>query len=133
MQKLFPAIVAAIVMLAAQDNALGADATSATSFYMKYRAAWNDAKSMDPVFPYLVKQVRNEYEATPQAQRQPMFDAMKTSGALRDVKVVREIRKSDGFALDLTATTRDNKPAKGVAEIVIEEGAMKIKSEHWTS
>lgn len=133
MQRFFLAIVAAIAMLAAQGNASGADATSATSFYMQYRTAWNEAKSMDTVFPYLVKQVRTEYDATPQPQRQPMFDAMKTAGALRDVKVVRETKKGDAFALDLTATTRDNKPAKGVAEIVIEDGAMKVKSEHWTS
>ena len=133
MRNTFVALLAACMFLVANSHALATDTDKATDFYLRYRAAWDNAKSMDEMFPYLVKQVRTEYEAAPKPQRQPMFDAMHTAGALTGVKVVKESRRGDVYVLDLTAIDRDKKRAKGVAEIVTEDGAMKVKSEHWSS
>jgi hypothetical protein len=134
MRNILACLVAAFVALAAPLASVAATAKNATEFYLQYRAAWDHAASMEDVLPYLVKQVRTEYEATPQPQRQPMFDSMKTLGALTGVKVVKESKRGDDvYVLELTAVNRANKPAKGIAEIVLEGGAMKVKSEHWTS
>jgi hypothetical protein len=52
---------------------------------------------------------------------------------MTDVKVVSETRDGNGYRLEMTATSPDKQPMKGTAEIVIEDGAMKLKKETWTS
>ena len=108
-------------------------ATSATQFYMDYRAAWSKATSIDALLPYLSKDGRADIEATPKDKRQMMFDMMKMMGNMTNVKVVKETKQGDGYLLDLTATSPDKKPMAGTAEIVMEGGAMKLKKETWKS
>jgi hypothetical protein len=121
------------MMLLASPVAAQKTAQTATQFYTEYRDVWQKAKSIDPVLPFFAKQSRAEIEATATDKRQVMFEMMKMMGNMTDVKVVKETKQADGYALDLTAIGADKKPMKGTAEIIIEDGAMKLKKETWTS
>lgn len=133
MRIVLPSVLAALMLLAFPVSAQKARQT-ATQFYMEYRAAFIKAQSMDTLLPYLSKDGKSQYEATPKPQRQPMFQMMKELGsAMTNVKVVKETKKGDGYMLDLTALNSEKRPAKGIVEIIMEYGAMKLKSESWNS
>jgi hypothetical protein len=128
---LLASLVAALMLLALPVAAQKAPQT-ATQFYMEYHDAWVKAKSMDTLLPYMDKVSRGQYDSTPKDQRQPMFQMMKAMGGqMSNVKVAKETKKGDGYVLDLTAMGPDKKPATGSAEIIMEGGAMKLKSESW--
>lgn len=129
MRTLLASICAALMLFAVPATA----AQTATQFYMEYNDAWNKAKSIDALLPYLAKDSRAEIEATPKDKRAMMFDMMKQMGAKSNVKVVKETKTGDGYTLDITAVTVDKKqPIKGVVTIVMEGGAMKVRKETWT-
>ena len=132
MKVLLAGAIAALMLLAFPASAQKAGQT-ATQFYTEYRAAWEKAKTMDPLLPYMSKESRAQYEATPNAQRQPMFDMMKSFGALSNVKVVKETKTPAGYTLEMTGVNPEKKPARGTAEIIVEDGAMKLKKESWNS
>jgi hypothetical protein len=69
----------------------------------------------------------------PQEERNAMFDVMKQTGTIRNLRVVRETKTADGFVLDVTGIGPDNKAARGVVEIVWEGPVMKLKKEAWKS
>jgi hypothetical protein len=132
MRILTAGVVVAMMLFAFPVAAQKAPQT-ATQFYTEYRDVWQKAKSIDPILPFFAKDSRAEIEATPQDKRQVMFEMMKMMGNMTDVKVVKETKQADGYALDLTAIGADKKPMKGTAQIIIEGGAMKLKKETWTS
>ncbi len=131
MRTIFVGVIAALLLAAVPAAAQKAPQT-ATQFYMEYHDAWVKAKSMDTLLPYMDKTSRGQYDATPKEQRAPMFEMMKgMGGQLSNVKVAKETKKGDGYTLDLTATGLDKKAATGSAEVIMEGGAMKLKSESW--
>jgi hypothetical protein len=132
MRTLVVVMVSALMLFALPVAAQKA-AQTPTQFYTEYRDVWLKAKSIDPILPYLAKDSRAEIEATPKDKRQEMFGMMKLMGNMTNVKVVKETRQDDGYMLVLTATGPDKKPMKGSAEIIMEDGAMKLKKETWTS
>src|SRR5437879_6943377 len=125
------ALVVTALMLAALPAAAQKPGQTASQFYLDYRAAWIAAKTMDPVLPYIAKESRTQVESTPSDKKQAMFEMMKTMGALTDLKIVKETKTADGYVLDMTAVGPDKRPLTGTAEIVIEDGAMKLKKEGW--
>jgi hypothetical protein len=106
---------------------------TATQFYMAYRAAFDKAKSIDELFPYLSSKNREEAEATPAADRAKMFEVIKMMGALTDVRVIKEARTADGATLTVEALDSEKKKATGTVEIVKEGGAWKVGKESWKS
>lgn len=130
MRTMFVSVIAALLLAALPVAAQKAQ--TATQFYMEYHDAWVKAKSMDTLLPYMDKQSRSQYEATPKDQRGPMFQMMKEMGGqITNVKVAKETKKGDGYMLDLTAMGPGKKAATGSAEVIMEGGAMKLKSESW--
>lgn len=125
------ALLAAALVVFAVPAAAQKPAQTASQFYMEYRTVWGSAKTMDPILPYIAKESRAQYDATPNEKKQPMFELMKTMGALTDLKIVKETRTADGYVLDMTALGPDKRPLKGTAEVVIEDGRMKLKKEGW--
>ena len=131
MRTIFISVIAGL-LLAALPVAAQKAPQNATQFYMEYHDAWVKAKSMDTLLPYMDKTSRGQYDATPKEQRGPMFQMMKgMGGQLTNVKVAKETKKGDGYMLDLTAMGPDKKAATGSAEVIMEGGAMKLKSESW--
>ena len=86
---------------------------------------------MDTILPFMDKESRGKYEATPKDQRQPMFEMLKAMSPT-NVKVVKETKTGAGYTLDLAGVDADKKTVTGTAEIVMEGGAMKLKGENWT-
>jgi len=132
MRTLLAAMISAF-MLFAPPTAAQKAAQTPTQFYMQYRDAWQKAKSIDELMPYLGQESRAEIDATPKEKRAMMFQMMKMMGNMTNVKVVKETRQGDGYLLDMTAMGPDKAPMKGTAEIVMEGGAMKLKKESWSS
>ena len=131
MRNLLACLAAASMLLALAASAQGAN--TATDFYMNYRAAWSGATTMDSLLNYIAKDSRRSFEAMPPEQRKSMFDVMKQTGTIRNLKVVKETKTADGFVLEVTGIGPDNKPATGTVEIVWEGPAMKLKKEAWRS
>ena len=129
--RTFIACIFLTLMLFAPMASAQKAATSATQFYMDYRAAWGKATSIDALLPYLSKDGRADIEATPKDKRQMMFDMMKMMGNMTNVKVVKESKQGESYMLDLSGMSPEKKPMTGTAEIVMEGGTMKLKKETW--
>lgn len=129
MRTVLATLVAVSLFLAIPASAQKAPQT-ATQFFQEYQAAWAKATSMDTILPFMGKESRGKYEATPKDQRQPIFDMLKAMSA-SNVKVVKETKTADGYTLELTGVDADKKTVTGTAQIVMEAGAMKLKGEEW--
>lgn len=107
---------------------------TATDFYMQYRKAFDAAKKVEDVVPFMSADTRKQVEATPPAQRPQMFEMIKMMGALTHVKVTKETRNADGsVTLAVEALDPDKKPTVGAITIVKEGTAFKLGKESWTS
>lgn len=123
----------------AQAPAGDASKQTATQFYMAYRAAFEKAKAVEEILPYMAEKNRKQVEATPKGERVKMFEFIKMmSGAITGVKVTKEARSPDGGAT-LTVEGMDEsdkankKKSTGTVEVVKEGGAWKLGGESWKS
>lgn len=110
-----------------------AQAATATQFYLDYRKAFDAAKKVEDLYPYMSADVRKQMESTPAADRAEMFGMIKMMGALTNVKVTKETRAGDGATLTVEALDPDKKPTIGTITIVKEGGSWKIGKESWSS
>lgn len=124
--------VFALVCLALAAPAL-AQTPTASQFYMTYRAAFDKAKTVDDLLPYMSKKTIAQVEATPAAERAPMFEMMKTMGTVTDVKITKETKTANGVTLSVEALDPDKKKTTGSITIVKEGGAWKLDGESWSS
>jgi hypothetical protein len=107
---------------------------TATQFYMAYRAAFDKAKRVEDILPYMAEKNRKQVESTPAGERTKMFEFIKMMGTLTGVKVIKEARTPDGGAtLTVEGTDSDKKKATGTVEIVKEGDAWKLGGESWKS
>jgi hypothetical protein len=109
-----------------------AQTQTASQFYMTYRAAFDKAKKVEELFPFMSKKTIDQVNQTAPADRAKMFEMMKMMAAITDVKVVKETKTATGATLDVTALDSDKKPTKGTVEIVKEGGAWKLGGESWS-
>jgi hypothetical protein len=108
--------------------------TPATAFYLQYRKAFEAARTIEDVMPYLSAATNKEVESTPPAERREMFEIIKMMGRLTDVKVTKEAPASNGGAtLTVEALDMDKKASIGTITIVREGGAFKIGGESWSN
>jgi hypothetical protein len=127
------AIVAMVCAAAAAPGAQAAPQQTASQFYMSYRAAFEKAKAIEEVFPYVSKDVRAKMEATPAAERPKMFEFVKQMSKMTDVKVVKETKTDDGVMLTVEATSSDKEKMTGQIQVVKEGGAWKMGKESWSN
>ncbi len=106
---------------------------TATQFYLEYRAAFDKAKKVEDIFPYMAAANRKQAEGTPKADRDKMFELMKLMGTLTNLKVSKEEVTPAGTVLTATGLDGDKKPSKGKITIVKESGAWKVGEESWSS
>ncbi len=106
-----------------------------TQFYMAYRAAFEKATKIDDVLPFMCAANRSQAEATPQADRDKMFQMIKMMDTHTKVKVLKEDRQADGsVALSVSGYDSDQKKdVTATVTIVKEAGAWKLQKEAWTS
>jgi hypothetical protein len=124
---------AALALTLVSGLASAQSSQTASQFYMKYRAAFDKAKTIDEVLPFMAKENRSQVEATPAAERGKMFDMIKTMNKLSDVKVVKEERTADGATLTVEGIDADKKKSTGKVSIVKEGGEWKVGKESWSS
>ena len=127
------AVLVAAVLLPSLAQPAAAQTQTASQFYMTYRAAFEKAKKIEDLFPYMAKKNIDQVNATAPAERAQMFEMIKMMGAITDVKVVKETKTATGATLDVTAMDPDKKPTKGTVDIVKEGTAWKLGSESWKS
>jgi hypothetical protein len=109
-------------------------AQTATQFYVSYRQAFDKAKKIDDLLPYMAEKNRKQIAETPAADRAQMFGMMKAMGAITDLKVLKEDRQPDGSAvLSCEGMGADHKKSAGKVTIVKEGGAWKVGDESWSS
>jgi hypothetical protein len=126
-----------VVAIAAVPTLLYAQAApaaqTATQFYLAYRTAFDKAKSIDELLPYMDAKRVKEIQAAPATDRAQGFEMMKLFGALKAVKVTKEAPASGGGAT-LTVQGLDpdsNKVQTGTVKIIRENGNFKIADESW--
>lgn len=124
--------VAALALPAMPAAAQKADQT-ASQFYLAFRAAFDKAKAIEDLLPYLAKKNADQVKATPAAERAQMFQMMKEMGALTDVKILKEAKSGEGATLTVEGIGPDKKKTTGTIEIVKEGGAWKVGNENWHS
>jgi hypothetical protein len=100
---------------------------------MEYRAAFDKAKAVEDILPFMSAERRKQVESTPAAERREMFDMIKTLGALTNVKVTKETRTANGATLMVDALDGDKSKTTGTITLVQENGAWKIDKESFKS
>ena len=104
-----------------------------TKFYMDYRTAFQKAKAVEELFPFMSKEKISEVEKTPKADRSKMFEMMKMM-EMKNVKVTKETKTETGYTLEATGEGGlGGGPSKGTITIVREGGKLKLVSESWKS
>jgi hypothetical protein len=120
-----------IVLFATASLLAQAPAQSASDFYMQYRKAFDAAKKIDDVLPFMSADTTKQIMATPPAERGQMFEMIKMMGALTNVKITKETRTATGATLTVTGLDSDKKITTGTIDIVQENGKWKLGQESW--
>lgn len=103
-----------------------------TEFYLAYRAAFDKAKTVDEILPWMAKARRDQAAKTPAADRTQMFDMIKEMDDNTGIKVVKETATATGAELQVEATSGPSKSkATGVITLVKEGGAWRLDRESW--
>jgi hypothetical protein len=121
-------ISATMTVLAAQT----ANQT-ATEFYVKYRAAFDKAKAVEELLPYMSKAMKAKVEETPAGERAKMFEMIKEMSKMSNVKVVKETKNEQGVMLSVEAVGEDRGKMTGQIQVVKEDGVWKMGRESWSS
>jgi uncharacterized protein DUF4878 len=125
------ALLAGVLLVTAASSPAVAQAQTASQFYLSYRAAFDKAKKVEDILPYMAKKNVDQVNQTPAAERAKMFEMMKMMGTITNVKIVKETKSATGATLDVEALDPDKKKTTGSIEVVKEAGAWKLGSETW--
>src|SRR6266536_4200343 len=114
--KSLVALFIGVLLVPALARPAAAQTQTASQFYMSYRAAFDKAKKIEDLFPFMAKTNVDQVNQTPAADRAKMFEMMKMMGTLTDVKVIKETRSDTGATLDVEAVDSDKKKTKGTID-----------------
>ena len=122
-----------MMLVAAAPAAAQTGEKTASQFYTEYRAAFDKAKKVEELYPYMAAARRKQMESTPADERAKMFELMKLLGTLSNVKIAKETRTADGATLIVDALDSDKAKTTGTITLVQEGGAWKISKESFSS
>ena len=124
-----------LVMILAAAVSAGAQTAekTASQFYTEYRAAFDKAKAVEEILPYMSAERRKQVESTPAAERKKMFGMIKMMGTLTNVKILKEARTADGATVTVEALDSDKAKTTGTITLVKENGAWKVDNEKFFS
>jgi hypothetical protein len=131
--RLAGSLVASFLLLSLVAQPAPAQTETASQFYMRYRTAFDKAKKIEDLTPFLSKKSLDMVNATPAAERPKFFEMMKMMGSITDVKILKETKTADGAMLAVEAMDPDKKKTNGKVEIVKEGSDWKLGSENWSS
>jgi hypothetical protein len=131
--RLAASLVASLLLVSLVAQPAAAQTETASQFYMRYRAAFDKAKKIEDLTPFLSKKSLDMVNATPAADRPKQFEIMKMMGSITDVKILKETKTATGALLAVEALDPDKKKTTGKVEIVKEGTDWKIGNENWSS
>ena len=100
---------------------------TAAQFYLRYRQAALDARSIDQVLAFWTADAVEQFAMEPEAARTQTLGMVKgLYAATTDVRAVQETATPAGAMLSLEGLDRDKKPVTSTVEIVKENGAWKV-------
>jgi hypothetical protein len=127
-------LAAIVVLIAVGVSLVTAQANqTASEFYTAYRAAFDKAKKIEELIPYMSKSMKADIEKTPTSERPTMFEMIKEMSKMSDVKIVKETKTADGVTLSVEAVGPERGKMTGQVRIVKEDGAWKMAKESWSS
>src|SRR5689334_7462413 len=121
------------IFLLATASVFAQATPSASDFYLQYRKAFDAAKKIEDVLPFMSADTTKQIQATPPAERGQMFEMIKMMGALTNVKITKEAKTANGATLTVNAIDSDKKPTVVTIDIVQESGKWKLGKESWSS
>jgi len=124
------ALVALVAMCVA-GSLLAQIGKTPSQAFLEYRAAFEKAKTVEEILPFMDKITRAQIAKTPAAERKQMLAMMQMMGDARGVKVVKETKNDKGVELAVEGTTPDKKKSTGKILMVREDGTWKRASENW--
>jgi heme/copper-type cytochrome/quinol oxidase subunit 4 len=123
----------AAVVLTVMAVTASAQQQTASQFYMQYRAAFDKAKAIEDLLPFMSAPRRKQMEATPAAERAKMFEVFKLLGTMTQVKITKETRTADGAVLTVEGLDSDKAKTVGEITLVRENDAWKLDKESFKS
>ena len=130
--RLAALLVAPLLLVSLVAQPAPAQTETASQFYMRYRAAFDKAKKIEDLTPFLSKKSIDMVNATPAAERPKFFEMMKMVGSLTDVKILKETKTADGAMLAVEALGPDKQKTNGKVEVVKEGADWKLGNENWS-
>ena len=130
--RLAASLAASLMLVSLVAQPAPAQTETASQFYMRYRAAFDKAKKIEDLTPFLSKKSIDMVNATPAAERPKFFEMMKMVGSLTDVKILKETKTADGAMLAVEALGPDKQKTNGKVEVVKEGADWKLGNENWS-
>jgi esterase/lipase len=130
--RLAASLVASLMLVSLVAQPAPAQTETASQFYMRYRAAFDNAKKIEDLTPFLSKKSLDMVNATPAAERPKFFEMMKMVGSITDVKILKETKTADGAMLAVEAVGPDKQTTNGKVEVVKEGADWKLGNENWS-
>lgn len=127
-----------VVLFALSTGTLRAQAPApagqtASQFYMAYRTAFDKAKKMDDLLPFMSADQLKMINAAPPEQRSQGFEIIKLMGTMTGVKITKEEKVGSGAKLTVEGIDSDKKKMTGTIDIVREGNAWKLGKESWSN
>ena len=130
--RLAVSFVASLLLVSLVAQPAPAQTETASQFYMRYRAAFDKAKKIEDLTPFLSKKSLDMMNATPAAERPKFFEMMKMVGTITDVRILKETKTADGAMLAVEALGPDKQKTNGKVEVVKEGADWKLGNENWS-
>jgi hypothetical protein len=105
---------------------------SASQFYLSYRAAFDQAKSLDEVLPLMSRKLQSQMQPIASSDRVAALQALKALATLSDIKVVSQRQTPEGVTLVVEGIDSTKGKSAGRVDLVREGGAWKLDGENWT-
>jgi len=106
---------------------------TASQFYTAYRVAFDKAKTMDDLLPFMSADQVKMITAAPADQRSQGFEIIKMMGTMTGLKVIKEEKTGTGAKLSVEGLDSDKKKMTGTIDIVREGNAWKLGKESWSN
>ena len=105
---------------------------TAGEYYLAYREAFEKAKTVDELAPWMSKTRRDQIAKETPADRKEMFDMIKMFDDRTNIKVVKESATATGAELQVEGISAESKSkGTGVITLVKEGTAWRVDRESW--
>jgi hypothetical protein len=126
-------IATLVVAAVAAGSAQTAKSTYETAgeFYLAYRVAFDKAKTIEELAPWLSKARRDEIAKETPDDRAEMFELIKMFDDRTNITVLKQTKTATGVELHVEGVSADKSKSPGVVALVKEGTAWRIDRESW--